>query len=156
MGVACVAWTFVMGLAGWHTHPVLLNLFWVVVAIEVAVLIWGLRQTAAAGGYWRQVGTGTVMSIIGGAIIFCGSLLFTTVAFPEYFAELRQAQEAILRAAGESEEQVRAAVESAARSQTPLIQASMGLVGTLVTGVVASMVIAAFPRLRSTGRWRDE
>lgn len=152
MGVACVAWTFVMGLAGWHTHPVLLNLFWVVVAIEVAVLIWGLSQTAAANGYWRQVRAGAMMSILGGVIIFGGSMVFTTVAFPEYFAELRQAHEAMLRAAGQSEEQVRAAVEAAARSQTPLIQAAMGLVGTVATGVLASMVIAGFPRFRGTDR----
>jgi len=42
-----VLWTLVMGVTGWYKHPVLLNMFWVVVLIEIGVLVWGLRQTAA-------------------------------------------------------------------------------------------------------------
>ena len=47
LGVLCVLWTLVMGVTGWYKHPVLLNMFWVVVLIEIGVLVWGLRQTAA-------------------------------------------------------------------------------------------------------------
>lgn len=78
-------WQSVIGLTGGYIHPVLLNLFWVVVLIQVGVMVWGLRQTAAEGRtYGGQVGAGTLMSVFGGVIIFCGSLLFTTVLFPHY------------------------------------------------------------------------
>lgn len=148
IGVGCVAWTFVMGLTGWYKHPALLNLFWVVVAIEVAALVWGLGLTSDRKRYWGQVGAGTMMSVIGAVVIFCGSLLFTTVAFPNYFAELRAVQEQMLQARGLAADEVARQVAAAAALQTPFVQALMGAVGTVVTGLVASLVIAAFRRAR--------
>ncbi|MGV8039567.1 MAG: DUF4199 domain-containing protein [Thermoanaerobaculaceae bacterium] len=148
IGIGCVAWTFVMGLTGWYTHPALLNLFWVVVVIEIAALVWGLGLTSGLKRYWGQVGAGTVMSVIGAVVIFCGSLLFTTVAFPNYFAELRAVQEQMLQARGLAADEVARQVAAAAAFQTPLVQALMGAVGTVVTGFVASLVIAAFRRAR--------
>jgi hypothetical protein len=38
------------------------------------------------------------MSLIGGVIIFFGSMLFTSVVFPDYFTELRQLGEETMRA----------------------------------------------------------
>lgn len=144
IGTACVAWTFVMGLTGWYKHPVLLNLFWAVVAIEVGFLVWGLCQTAAANTYWPQVGVGTLASAVAAAIIFCGSVLFTAVVFPHYFMELREIQAQVLTARGQSADQIAATQALAAPFQTPVVNALMGVVGTVITGFVASLVIAAF------------
>ena len=49
LGVLCGMWTFVMGFTGWYKDPGKTAAFFVVIAIEVAVLIWGLRQTATKG-----------------------------------------------------------------------------------------------------------
>jgi uncharacterized membrane protein len=147
LGVLVTIWTFVMGVTGWFLDPVLLNLFWVVVVIQIAVLIWALRQTAREGTrYWGQVGKGTLISIVGAAIIFCGSLLFTTVVFPDHFAELQAMQVEMLKRAGQPDAQIKAAVEAAAATQTPFLQALFGFIGTVVTGAVVSLAVGAFAK----------
>ena len=146
LGVLVFLWTLVMGVTGWYKHPVMLNLFWVVILIEVAVLIWALRKTAATTEYLGQVGNGALIAVIGAVIIFCGSLLFTAVLFPNYFAELRAVQTEMLRSSGKTEAEVAAIIEMTATMQTPVINALMGAVGTVVTGLLASLIIAIFHR----------
>ena len=80
LGVLCGAWTFVMGFTGWYRDEVLLNLFYVVVLFEIAVLVWGLRQTAATRGYGGQVGAGVLISMIGGVIIIGASVEMDRIA----------------------------------------------------------------------------
>jgi hypothetical protein len=149
LGLLVVGWTFVMGMTGWYKDPALLNLFWVVVLIQVVVLVWGLRLTAADNTYGQQVLAGLLMSLIGGAIIFCGSLLFTTVAFPQYFAELKALGQETLRAQGKSEAEIVQILAMTGPTQTPFWQALFGAIGTLLTGLVASLVIAAVVRKKS-------
>jgi hypothetical protein len=149
LGLLCCAWTFVMGFTGWYKDPALLNLFFLVIVIEIAVLAWALRMTAAEGrGYGGQVVAGTLISLIGGAIIFAGSLLLTMVAFPQYFTEIAAVQEQQLSAAGQSEEQIRAFMNASAPGRTPVAQAIAGFLGTVVTGVVVSAILAIFMRAR--------
>jgi hypothetical protein len=146
IGVLCVAWMFVMGLTGWHTDPVLLNLFFLVILIEIALLVVGLRKTAAGQGYGKQVLTGTLMAVVAAVIIFAGSLAFTTLIFPSYFEDLRAAHAEMLRAQGRTQAEIDAAMQAASAGQTPLANAFAGVVGTVVTGLVASLVIASFYR----------
>jgi hypothetical protein len=147
IGLLCGAWTFVIGFTGWYKDPVMLNMFWMVIPIQIGVLLWGLKQTAAEGRtYGGQVGTAVLMSLIGGVILIFSSLLFTTVVFPNYFEELRVVGEDVLRAQGKSEAEIAAQMNAAASMQTPMMQAIMGCVGTVVTGLVASLIIAIFMR----------
>jgi hypothetical protein len=153
LGALVVVWTFVMGLTGWYKHPALLNLFWVVIPMEIAVLVWGLRETAKDGrGYGRQVLAGTAMAAVAAPLCFAGSLVFTTVAFPRYFEELRQVQEEMLRSQGLPAEKIAEAVAEAAKSQSSMGNAIAGAVGTLVTGLVASAVIAIWVRAKPAQR----
>ena len=125
IGALCGMWTFVMGFTGWYKDPTMATAFFLVVPIEIAGLIWGLKRTAAEERTYRaQVVAGTLMSVVAGVIIIGSSLLFTTVVFPEYFREL----------------QVNAS------STTPMGQALDGFIGTLVTGILASAVIAIWVR----------
>ena len=71
LAVAAAVLMFVIGFAGWYKNP---SLGWVfpvgATLIEIAVLIWALRQTARDGrGYGGQVGTGVLIAVIGGALI---------------------------------------------------------------------------------------
>lgn len=79
---------------------------------------------------------------------FAASLLFTTVLFPRYFDELRAMQEAALHARGLGDVELRAALEASAATRTPIVSALSGLVGTVMTGLVSSLVIAGFVRQR--------
>lgn len=148
LGLGVVGWTFIMGFTGWYKHPSLLNLFWVVVPWQIAVLAWSLRATARTNGYLRQVGHGLVASALAGLPIFLGSLLFTTVVFPHYFQELEALGRLVMAQKGLTPEQIEAAVRASAPTQTPRFQATAGAVGTLVTGLVVSLVAAAFLRAR--------
>jgi len=150
LGLLCTVWTYVVGFMGWYKDPVLQALFWVVILIQIAVLIWGLRQTAAQGrAYGAQVGAGTLMSLVGAVIIFIGSYVFTTVVFPEFFAEIRAAGEQEFRSQGLSDAEITTRLDALASLQTPFVNALSGAVGTVVTGALASLVIAAFARKKA-------
>jgi hypothetical protein len=73
-------------------------------------------------------------------------MVFTSLVFPQYFEELRTLQAEMLKARGQTDDQIAAVQALAAPFQTPLINALTGVVGTVVTGFVASLVIAAFCR----------
>lgn len=150
LGLLCTAWTYVVGFTGWYKDPVLQALFWLVIIIEIAVLIWGLRQTAAQGrAYGAQVGAGTMMSVVGAVIIFIGSYLFTSVVFPGYFEEVRAMGEQTLRAQGLSEAQITDELAKSAAMQTHFASALIGAIFTVITGVLSSLVIAAFARKKT-------
>jgi hypothetical protein len=149
IGVLCGLWTFVMGITGWYKDPVMVSVFYVVVLIEIAGLIWGLRQTAMRGRtYSGQVVAGTLMSIVAGVVIICSSLLFTTVAYPQYFEEIAAVQRQMMQEAQQTNEQIEEALNAMAPTLTPLRYALAGFVGTFVTGVLASAIIAIWIRAR--------
>lgn len=149
LGVLCGVWTFIMGFTGWYKDPTKASAFFVVIAIEVAVLMWGLSRTAREGRtYSGQVVAGTMISIIGGIVIVGFSLLFTTVFFPEYFNELEVVYRDMLQKEGKSEAEVSSMVAEWSAGQSPMLQALYGFLGTFVTGVVVSAVLAIWIRAR--------
>lgn len=152
LGVLVVVWTFIMGFSGLYKNPGLAWLFVPVAAlIQVVVLVWALRAGAAAGrGYAGQVAAGLGISVVGAVLVFFGSILFTTVVFPDYFQEIRAMGEQALREAGKTEEEIRALLAMQEKVQTPFLQALFGAIGTIFTGLVAALVIAIFVRGRKT------
>ena len=152
IGLLCSVWTFVMGFTGWYKDPALANVFFVVIAIEIGGLIWGLRKTARQGrAYGGQILAGAMMAIVAGVIIIASSLVFTTIVFPNSL-EVEQMYRARLQQQGKSESEITAAIEGTAASRTPMAQAESGFVGTFVTGIVASAVIAIVVRRRGPRR----
>ncbi|HZY09885.1 MAG TPA: DUF4199 domain-containing protein [Bacteroidota bacterium] len=150
IGVLCGIWTFVMGFTGWYKDPTLLYAFWLVIPIQIGILIWGLRKVASTGKqYGGLLVAGTLMSVIGGVILIFSSLLFTTVVFPQYFDELRTLGEEMMKLEGKSEAEIAAALEAAAQTNTPIMQALFGCIGTVVTGFLASLIIGAVVRKKT-------
>ncbi len=149
LGVLVEIWTYLMGFTGWYRDPQLMNLFWVVIALQIAVLMWALKRTAAEGrGYGGQVGAGTLISLIGGVFVIVGSLIFTMFVFPNYFTELAAIQEQALRTAGRSDAEIKQVMDMTAKTSTPMVQACLGFLGTLVTGIVVSAIIGAFVKAK--------
>lgn len=150
LGLVVVAWMYIIGLTGWYKDPAMMNMFYLVIVFQIVVLVWGLRITAAEGKtYGSQIAAGMLISLIGAAIIFVGSYMFTTVAFPRYFDEIRSVGEVVLREQGKSEEEIRTMMELSASMRTPLANALTGVVGTLMTGVIVSAIIAFFIRKKA-------
>lgn len=149
IGLLCGAWTFVMGVTGWYKDPVMTNIFFVVILFEIGGLTWGLRRTAALGrNYGQQVMAGTMMAVVAGVIIVACSLIFTMAVYPDYASAIENATRATLQSQGKSEVEIAEALRANAASTTPMAQAMSGFVGTLITGIVASAVIAIFVRAR--------
>jgi hypothetical protein len=149
IGVLCGMWTFLMGVTGWYKDPVMVNVFFVVILIEIGGLIWGLRRTAVEGrGYGSQVVAGTMMAIVAGVVIICSSLLFTTLVYPDYFSELEAMHVAMLQQQGLSDSEIARQVSESRAANTPMGQAMQGFIGTLVTGILASAIIAIWIRAR--------
>jgi hypothetical protein len=149
IGVLCGLWTFVMGFTGWYKDPSMVNVFFLVILIEIAGLIWGLRKTAAEGRtYGGQIVAGAQMSVIAGVVIIAFSLVFTMVVFPTYFTDLQDAYRQILRQQGKSEAEIAEAVSRSTAGATPMGQAIQGFVGTLITGILSTAVIAIWVRAK--------
>jgi hypothetical protein len=149
IGLLCGVWTFVMGVTGWYKDPVMTNIFFVVILFEVGGLVWGLRRTAALGrNYGQQVMAGTMMAVVAGVIIVACSLVFTMVVYPDYASAIENATRATLQGQGRSEVEIAEALRANAASTTPMAQAMSGFIGTLITGIVASAVIAISIRAR--------
>ena len=153
IGVLCGLWTLVMGFTGWYKDPRLVNVFFLVVVIEIAGLVWGLRQTAAEGRtYGGQIVAGTMMAIIAGVVIIGFSLVFTTILFPSYFADLQEVYRQILQQQGKTEAEIAQELSAKTAGATPMGQAIQGFMGTLITGIVASAVIGLFFRRKPVPR----
>ena len=149
IGLLCGAWTFAMGVTGWYKDPVMTNIFFVVILFEIGGLAWGLRRTAALGrNYGQQVMAGTMMAVVAGVIIVVCSLIFTMAVYPDYASAIENATRVTLQGQGKSEVEIADALRANAASTTPMAQAMSGFVGTLITGIVASAVIAVFVRAR--------
>lgn len=149
LGALIAGWTLLMGVTGWYKDPVLANAFWGVVFIQIAVLIALLWRGRTERAYFAQVGLGTLASLIAAVIAFANSLLFTTILFPEYFEELRAVQERLLREQGWDEARIQAEIAATAALQTPFMQAFAGFAGTLLTGIVVSVIAGVFLRKRA-------
>ncbi len=141
-GILCAVWEIIMASTGWITKPNLMGLFYLVVLIQIAVLMWGLKQGCGENSYGRQVLAGTGISVLAGIFLFGFSLLLTTVMFPDLMAEMKFVQTQMLRQSGRTEIEIAAAM----RLQTPLIQALQGFIGTVLTGLLASLGLAVFLR----------
>jgi hypothetical protein len=146
LGVLCVIWTFVMGFTGWYKDAIMLNLFFLVIPLEIGIVIWALRKTSAGATWGGQIVNGLVLSLVASVIIFAGSLLFTTVAFPNYFSDIQEVQAGMLKSAGMSDGDIRTQVAAAAAMQTPFMNALSGVIGTVVTGLVVAAITGAFWR----------
>ena len=146
LGVLVTIWQFVIGFTGWYKDPVLMNAFFLVIVFEIAVIVWALRKTCATAAYGAQVVNGLVVSLVAGVLIVCGSLVFTTVAFPDYFKELEAAQVAMLKSQGLSDGDISTQVAAQAAMQTPIMNALSGFIGTVVTGLIVSAIAGAFLR----------
>jgi hypothetical protein len=140
LGVFVSIWALIVMISGLYEIKWLFAT--VATLIVILVLIWGLRQTAREGkSYGGQLGAGILMAVIGGVIIFCTSLLLTSVLFPDYLGDVASEGVETMRADGASE----AEIDTYVAAQTnPLLNALMGFLGTVGTGIVASLIISIF------------
>jgi Protein of unknown function (DUF4199) len=149
IGVLCGIWMLVLGFTGWYRDPVMSRLFFIVIAIEIGGLAWGLRKTALEGRTYRgQVVAGTLMSVVAGVIVIAFSLVFTMALFPDYGRLQLVHERERLEAQQVSAAEIDRILADREAALAPMSRALEGFTGTLVTGILASAVIAFFVRAR--------
>jgi len=150
LGITVIIWVFIMGFTGWLLDPALNMLFPVVATgLNIIAIIWGLRGTAAEGRrYGGQIVAGLLIGLVASVLIFAGSLIFTTVVFPDYLTQLQEMSRQAYAAKGWTEAEIQAAMDMGAAVQTPFWQALFGVIGTMVTSLVVSLITAAFVRAK--------
>jgi Protein of unknown function (DUF4199) len=148
LGLALAAWTLVMGLTGWFRHPSLWILAWLAVPMQIAFLLWTLRNLAPTSGYGRQLWNGVSVSLLASMIVYAASLLFTTRVFPHYFQDLEALGRQLMARQGLSPAQIEAVVRDQAPLQTPRARAMAGAIGTVATGFLTSVIAGLWLRKR--------
>jgi hypothetical protein len=151
LGILVTIWIFVFGAMGLH-RAMTGQLVFVCVAtlIELAVLVWALRRTAAEGRRWfGQVSAGTMLAFVGGCVVFAASYFYVTSVNPSSVAEMHEAMASALRASGMDETQVQAKMAELAKTSTPVMHALNGFVGTVVTGFILSAILGLFIRSKA-------
>jgi hypothetical protein len=146
LGILVVLWTFVMGFTGWYHHPTLFALRWLAIPTEVGVLLVLLRITASRNNYFGQLMNGVAASVIAGAVIFLGSLLFTTLAFPSYFREMEALGRLKMAHQGMPLDQIEEVVRAQAPFRRPLPEAFLNMAITWFTGLLTSLIAATWLR----------
>ncbi len=135
-----------MYVTGLHENPLLggLGSLVLVIAANVGVVVWALKQTAAENGYMRQLGNGALIGVIGGVLVFLGSMVLLTV-IPNYLDDMMEMQIASLEQWNLAEdvmEQQIAKIEAV----TPVSSSMQGLIGTFFTSLIVGAIAAIFLR----------
>ena len=151
LGILVSIWTYIFGAAGMHksmTGPLVFAS--VATLIELAVLAWALKRTAAEGRRWfGQVSAGTMLAFIGGCLILATSYVYMTQINPGMMAEAREASVAAMRATGMDEATIQQRLNPPGKVETPMAQAVTGFVMTVITGFVLSAILALFIRSKA-------
>lgn len=148
LGVLVTIFSWGFAFSGMHKNASAESTFALVATlIEVGVLIWALKKTAAQGRTWfGQVSAGTMLAFVGGCLIFATSYMLVTQLYPSYFAEFNAASVERSRALGMDDAAIQAALAKAAPNQTPLVSSVTGFVMTVLTGLIVSAVAAIWIR----------
>ena len=146
LGVLVTIWTYIFGMTGMHRNMAAAMAFPLVATLlEVGVLVWALKRTAAEGRRWfGQVSAGTMLAFVAACVIFATSYFYVSSFHPTYFAEVNAAAATFYKAQGMDEAKIQSMMAAQAPYQTAVMQALMGFCATVLTGLVASAVIGAF------------
>ena len=145
LGVLVVIWQFVMGLTGWYAHPGLMLLFFLVIPLNGGLVVVALAKTRNDHGYGGQVAAGTLVGVVAGVLIACGSIVLVTVAVPTYFEDIAAMTETVLAQQGVDAATISARAE-ATRDMTPVTVALQGFICTVLTSLVTALIAAIWLR----------
>jgi len=78
---------------GLHANPLIggVGSLVLIIAMNVAIVFWALKQTASRNRYLRQLGNSALIGLIGGVLVFLGSIALLT-ALPNYLDEMQAMQ----------------------------------------------------------------
>ena len=135
-----------MYVTGLHENPLIggLGSLLLVIAANVGVVFWALKQTAAENGYVRQLGNGVLIGLIGGVLVFLGSMVLLT-AIPSYLDDMTAMQISSLEQWNLAEDVMERQIAKI-EAVTPVSSSMQGLIGTFFTSLIVGAIVAIFQR----------
>lgn len=150
LGVLVAAWSLFNGFMGWYRHPSLSMVFIPgAIGLQVAVMAWSLAQRRQEDPFLRQVLHGMVLSAVASVLIFASSYLSTSVLFPHYFQEMAELGRQRLAAQGLSPADIETQLAAYRAMATSGKQAFAGVMGTVSTGMILSLLLGAVMRRKA-------
>ncbi len=135
-----------MYVTGLHENPLIGGLasLLLVIATNVAVVFWALKQTAAESGYLRQLGNGALIGLIGGVLVFLGSMVLLP-AMPNYLDDMKTMQISSLEQWNLPEDAMEKRIAKI-EAVTPVSSSMQGMIGTFFTSLIVGAIVAIFQR----------
>jgi hypothetical protein len=124
--------------AQWLTYGLM------VLFISLGILNYRDKQLNGFISYGKALGTGTLISLIGGAVFAVYFFVFISYIDTDYFAKMSDYSEQISIEKGYSEEQIQQSAKVQAFVQTPGWMAALSLLGYVLTGFFFSLIIGLF------------
>lgn len=123
----------------------------IIYVILIGGLVLGMREyrTANAGymTYGEGMSLGALLSAVAGFLSSLFTVFYTQIIDPGFQARItEQVREQMEEAGNMSDEQIDQAIEIMGKFQSPRLAFIFGIVGTILIGVVFSLVIAAILR----------
>ena len=138
--------SLVMYFTGLHENPLIGGLGSLVLLIgaTIAIVFWALKQTASENGYLRQLGNAALIGLIGGVLVFLGSMLLLTL-LPDYLEEMKTMQIASLEQWNLPDDAMDKQIAKI-EAVTPVSSSMQGMIGTFFTSLIIGAIIAIFKR----------
>lgn len=127
----------------------------IIYGILIVGLVLGMREYRLSNEgymtYGQGMGLGTQLSAITGFLSSSFTVFYTQLIDPGFQERMtEQVREQMEEKGSMSDEQIDQAVEVMQKFQTPGLQFVFGLLGTILIGVIFSLIIAAFIRRNKT------
>lgn len=147
-GVALIIYSTILYTVGGMANTSLTMLVYVIIA---ALLTLGIREFKKLnGGYLtigEGVGLGALLSAVSGILSSAYSVLYTTVIDPSVREQILNQVRAKMEDQGNlTDEQIDQALEISQKFQTPGLQLIFGILGSILVGVIFSLIISAIMR----------
>jgi len=102
------------------------------------------RHRGKLPGYLRQLGGGALIGLIGGVLVFLGSMALMKV-LPDYLEDVKTAQIVSLEQFNPSEDVLEKQITKV-EAITPVSSSMQGMVGTFFTSLIVGAIVAIFKR----------
>ena len=147
LGIGVIVTSLVWGFGGLYKNPSLglVNIL-LFVALTFGAVGWTLSKTMR--GYGGQIVAALGVAVIAIPLVVFNGYLFAGVLFPDVIDVQLQQQQDKFAAAGMSDQEIEQAMGVAEKFMTPLVQGIVGGIMTLITSLIAGLILAAFIRSR--------
>jgi hypothetical protein len=146
-GLALIVYSTLLYTLGQMANGMLTVVIYVIIAVG---LVLGMREYRTLNGgylnFGEGVGLGALLSAVAGLLSSAYTVLYSTVIDPGVQERMMDQMRDQLETQGMSDDQIEKAVEIAQMFQSPGLQFIIGIFGTILIGVVFSLIIAAILR----------